>query len=53
MRKSWGVIKTIINKKRSQSTQNQFKLSNGSITSDGAIISDKFNDFFYNNWSDT
>ena len=38
MRKSWGVIKNIINKKRSTTVQSQFKLKDGSITSDGAYI---------------
>ena len=46
LRKSWNVIKTIINRNRSSITQTKFKLSDGSIITDGVDICDRFNDFF-------
>ena len=38
--------KNIINKNRVKQIQAKFKLSDGSITSDKYLISEKFNDFF-------
>ena len=48
MKKSWGVIKNIINKKKNPVYQTKFKLSNGSTTTDKKSISEHFNDFFIN-----
>ena len=48
MRKTWGVLKEIINKNKIRKTQAQFKLNDGSTTSDKLIISEKFNEFFIN-----
>ena len=48
IKKTWNVIKTIINKNKVNNIQTNFKLSNGLITSDKYIISEKFNDFFIN-----
>ena len=48
MRKTWCILKTIINKNRSRKIQSQFKINNTLITSDKTIISEKFNDFFTN-----
>ena len=48
MRKTWGVLKEIINKNKIRKAQAQFKLNDGSTTSDKLIISEKFNEFFIN-----
>ena len=49
--KSWGIIKDIIHKNKKSSCQPKFKLSDGEITSDKKVISEKFNDFFCQCWS--
>ena len=47
MRKSWNVIKSIINRNKVPVYQTKFKY-NGNEISDGNDISNKFNDFFIN-----
>ena len=41
-------MENVINKNRVKQIQAKFKLSDGSITSDKYLISEKFNDFFVN-----
>ena len=48
MKKSWGIIKNIINKNKTPIFQSTFKLNNGSIISDKKAVSEHFNDFFIN-----
>ena len=48
MKKSWGVIKSIINKNQKTHIQGRFKIGKKLITSDNELISNKFNDFFIN-----
>ena len=48
MKKSWGVIKSIINKNQKTHIQGRFKIGKKLITSDNKLISNKFNDFFIN-----
>ena len=48
LRKSWGIIKDIIHKNKKSSCRPKFKLSDGEITSDKKVVSEKFNDFFVN-----
>ena len=48
MKKTWGILKEIINKNKVRKIQEQFKLSDGSVTSNKLIISEKFNEFFIN-----
>ena len=48
MKKSWGVIKSIINKNQKTHIQGRFKIGKNLITSDNELISNKFNDFFIN-----
>ena len=48
MKKTWGILKDIINKNKANKVQSQFKLNDGSITSNKLIISEKFNDFHIN-----
>ena len=48
MKKSWGVIKSIINNHTTTHPQSKFKSSNGEIITDKYIISQQFNDFFIN-----
>ena len=48
MKKSWGVIKSNINKNQKTHIQGRFKIGKNLITSDNELISNKFNDFFIN-----
>ena len=48
MKKSWGVIKSIINKNQKTHIQGRFKIGKNLTTSDNELISNKFNDFFIN-----
>ena len=47
VKKSWQVIKTIINKRKYKPINTKFKC-NETITEDGQVISNKFNNFFVN-----
>ena len=46
IKKTWQIIKNIVNKNVMRKYQSKFKLSDGSITCDKSIISEKFNEFF-------
>ena len=46
MKKSWGVIKSIINNHKTTPPQSKFKSSNGEIITDKNIIIQQFNAFF-------
>ena len=46
MKKSWGVIKSIINNRKTTPPQSKFKSSNGEIITDKNIISQQLNGFF-------
>ena len=48
MKKSWGVIKSIINKNQKPHIQGRFKIGENLITTDNELISNKYNDFFIN-----
>ena len=48
IKKSWGVIKSIINKNQKPHIQGRFKIGENLITIDNELISNKFNDFFIN-----
>ena len=48
MKKSWGIIKQIINRNQKPHMQNRFKIRDNLITSDENIICNRFNDFFVN-----
>ena len=48
MKKSWGVIKSIINKNQRPHIQGRFTIGENLITTDNELISNKFNDFFIN-----
>ena len=48
MKKSWAIIKNIINKHKKPRCQSKFKMSNGSVTDNKQIIYENFNDFFVN-----
>ena len=48
IRKSWSVIKKIIQKNKKSLCQTEFQLPDGTITDDKGLISAKFNDFFVN-----
>ena len=48
MRKTWNILKTIINKNRKKKVQSQFKIGDNEITKNKNLISEKFNNFFTN-----
>ena len=48
IKKTWQIIKNIVNKNKASQLQNKFKLNDGSFSTDGYVISNKFNDFFVN-----
>ena len=48
LRRTWTILKQVINKRRYSKVQTEFKLSDGSTTKDKSIISESFNDFFVN-----
>ena len=48
MKITWGILKEIINKNKVRKIQEQIKLSDGSVTSNKLIISEKSNEFFIN-----
>ena len=47
-KKTWSIIKDILNQNRRNRIQDKFKLSDGSVTTDKQEISDKFNEYFIN-----
>ena len=47
-RKSWSVIKKIINKHRKPSNQSKFQLNDGTVIDDKKLITESFNNFFIN-----
>ena len=48
LKKSWSIIKSIINKNKRRENQTKFKRNDGTITENKQVISDRFNDFFVN-----
>ena len=46
LKKTWQIMKKIVNKNKVRQSQTKFKLNDGSLTTDGSVISNKFNDFF-------
>ena len=48
IKKSWQTIKGIVHRNKSNQLQTKFKLNNGSFTTDGYVISNKFIVFFIN-----
>ena len=48
LKKTWNILKSIINKRKTHKVNGNFKLSDESVTSDKRFISENFNDFFVN-----
>ena len=48
MKKTWTILKNIINKNKMKTKQSEFKLSDGTITTDKQNICENFNNFFVN-----
>ena len=48
MKRTWDIIKHVINRNKRKSAQEKFKLSNGEITCDKYVVCNKFNNFFVN-----
>ena len=48
MKKTWGIIKEVTGKNKSNQTQSRFKSSDGKDITNESVISEKFNDFFFN-----
>ena len=46
LKKTWLIMKNIVNKNKVRQSQTKFKLNDGSLTTDGSVISNKFNDLF-------
>ena len=46
LKKTWNILKGMINRNKTSRIQEKFKLNDGSITTDGNIICNHFNDFF-------
>ena len=51
VKRTWQILKSIVNKNKATKIQDKFKLSDDTLTTDKSMISAKFNDFFYSNWS--
>ena len=47
-KKMWNVIKNVINRNKKTKLQSKFKLSDGTVTTDLKLVTEKFNDFFVN-----
>ena len=47
-KKVWNVIKNVINRNKKTKLQSKFKLSDGTVTTDLKLVTEKFNDFFVN-----
>ena len=48
MKRTWDIIKQVINRNKRKPIQEKFKLWNGDITSDKSIVCNHFNNFFVN-----
>ena len=48
MKKTWGIIKEVIGKNKSNQIQSRFKSSDGKDITDKYVISEKINEFFVN-----
>ena len=46
LKKTWGILKSIINRNKSNQIQGKFKLSDGTVITDKCKISEQFNNFF-------
>ena len=46
VKRTWQILKYIVNKNKTTKIQDKFKLSDGTFTSDKSMISTKFNEFF-------
>ena len=51
MKKSWRIIKRLVNRNQVQSYQTKFKLEDGRVINDNFNICKHFNDFFYLHWA--
>ena len=48
IKRTWTIIKEIINKNKKRNVQTNFKMSDNSITTDKLLIAETFNEFFIN-----
>ena len=48
LKKTWSILKSIVNKKKTQKIITKFKLSDNTVITDSYNISENFNDFFVN-----
>ena len=48
IKKTWQIMKNIVNRNKTRKVHNKFKMGDGSIISVGTLISNKFNGFFTN-----
>ena len=48
IKKTWQIMKNIINRDKTKKIQKKFKITDGTMISDGTLISNTFNEFFVN-----
>ena len=46
LKKTWQIMKDIVNKNKKKKIQTKFKVENGGLKKHSLLISNKFNDFF-------
>ena len=51
VKRTWQILKSIVNKNKATKIQDKFKLSDDTLTTRKSMISANFDDFFYWNWS--
>ena len=51
IKKTWQIMKNIVNKNKIKKVQSKFKLPDGSETENKTLISNTFNDFFHKHWT--
>ena len=48
LKKTWQIMKNVVNKNKVKNVNSKFRLNDGSLTENKSMISDKFNEFFVN-----
>ena len=46
LKKTWQIMKNVVNKNKVKNVNSKFRLNDGSLTENKSILSDKFNEFF-------
>ena len=48
LKKTWQIMKNVVNKNKVKNVNSKFRLNDGSLTENKSMISNKFNEFFVN-----